>query len=40
MLIPVFLLVLGLIFSIWLALKRWSTNKKKTKQEAQETAKK
>jgi membrane protein DedA with SNARE-associated domain len=40
MLIPVFLLVLGLIFSIWLALKRLSTNKKKTKQEAQETAKK
>lgn len=28
MLIPAFLLILGLIFSIWLALKRWLTKKK------------
>ncbi|OCL19532.1 DedA family protein [Gilliamella sp. wkB171] len=33
MLIPVFLLVLGLVFSIWLAVKRWLSNKKQAKQD-------
>lgn len=40
MLIPVFLLVIGLIFSIALAVKRWSNNKKKAKSIANEASKK
>lgn len=40
MLIPVFLLVLGLIFSIALAVKRWLNNKKKAKSMSNETSKK
>ncbi|MCX8600543.1 MULTISPECIES: DedA family protein [unclassified Gilliamella] len=40
MLIPVFLLVIGLIFSIALAVKRWLNNKKKAKSIANEASKK
>lgn len=40
MLIPVFLLVLGLIFSIALAVKRWLNNKKKAKSMSNEASKK
>lgn len=40
MLIPVFLLVIGLIFSIALAVKRWLNNKKKAQSIANEASKK
>ena len=36
MLIPVFLLLLGLLFTIWLAIKRWLSNKKQVKQDTTE----
>ena len=36
MLIPVILLLLGLLFTIWLAFKRWLNNKKQVKQDTTE----